>query len=189
MPSCSFLMLVTFQAEWWAAASWRRRQGLSVVRRASVLVCLACALPRPRSIALPRRRFARVLVSSLWSPGGWLPRGIFNDLGDLCSGSLPPCPAAEAWGSARIPEMVLGGVASGCLVQSITWIILALGIWSCWLFGRCLLDHRKELLSVAFAIGGACFYGWRWRGWPLVKQGPSCCRRWSWAVGCLTELP
>ncbi len=28
MQPCIFLMLVTFKAEWWAGASWRRRQGL-----------------------------------------------------------------------------------------------------------------------------------------------------------------
>jgi hypothetical protein len=27
LQPCIFLMLVTFKAEWWAGASWRRRQG------------------------------------------------------------------------------------------------------------------------------------------------------------------
>ena len=114
---CRFLIPMAFKAEWWAAASWRRRQGICLCpgpaplrRRAGV----------PPSRWLHRRRLQRPLRAACPVPSPW--------------SAFPSAPLAT-WS----PRSSLTWSASGCRGSS--WSRTSLvhcGVW---------VVHRLHCLS------------------------------------------
>ena len=117
---CSFLMLVTSQAERWTAASWRRRQGF-LLATATGLVVVA-----PRAVG---ERFAQapfhcaaaqvicqfVVFCVVVVVGAFAVPADFLVWWSLSCDPLLSCPTAEAVGFTRIPVMVLdGGALDDC---------------------------------------------------------------------------